>query len=194
MESEPNTILLLGRPGSGKGTQTKILSQALGWKTLSSGDRFKEIRDGEGALSERVRATYDTGRVLPDWLPMYLLEEALLNMEDSESIVVEGFGRTKSQAETIERVLAWLGRRFVVISLDVSEQEAMRRMLERAKSEHRPDSDVEEKIRERFDEFRNNTEPALDYFKSVGKLLIVNGEQAPEQVAHDIQTALNLTK
>jgi len=192
MQTDTNTILLLGRPGSGKGTQTKILSQALGWKTLSSGDRIKELRDGSGPLAERVRAGYDAGRLLPDWLPMYILEDTLINLDDQAGIVCEGFGRTKSQAEIIERVLAWLGRKFVVISLDVSEQEAMRRMLERAKVEHRPDSDVEEKIRERFDEFRNNTEPALDYFKSVGKLLVVNGQQTPEQVAAEIESALKL--
>jgi adenylate kinase len=185
-----DTVLLLGRPGSGKGTQTKLLAAARSWKSLSSGDTIKALRDGTDALALRVRACYDAGQLLPDWLPMYIFEDTLIKLSEGEGIICEGFGRTRAQAELIENILTWLGRGFVVINLEVSEEEAMRRMIERSKTEDRPDSNGEAKIRDRFTEFRKNTEPALEYFKSIDKLITINGEQDLEKVAEDIKKAL----
>ncbi len=185
-------VLLIGRPGSGKGTQTKMLAQTLGWKRLSSGDRFKEIRDGAGPLAERVRAVYDIGKFMPDWFADYLVEDVLLNMDSNQGIVIEGFGRTENQAHHLLELFSWLGRDFKVMHLAVSEDEALRRQLERGKKEDRPDSDVEAKIRARFAEFSEKTIPALTLFKEQNVLVEINGEQTPEKVASDIKEALSI--
>src|SRR3989344_8358147 len=169
------TVLLMGRPGSGKGTQAKLLADAFGWKSVSSGARFKEIRDGEGPLGKRVRQAYDAGKLLPDWFPTYLLQEFILNLNSKQGIVCEGFARTFSQAEAFNDIMAWLARPYVVLNLEVPEEEALRRQLERAETEHRPDSDAEEKVRTRFAEYRRNTEPALAYFRDKGTRIDIDG-------------------
>jgi len=187
------TVLLIGRPGSGKGTQAKLLADEFGWSRLSSGDTFKALRDGEGTLSDRVRASYDAGKLLPDWFAAYILEDTMLKLSNEASIVVEGFGRTRAQAQHLLDVVSWLGRDLTVVHLAVTEDEALRRQVERSKIEHRPDSDAEDKVRARFAEFTANTQPALDFFQEQNMLIEIDGEQTPEVVATSIRQALGLS-
>lgn len=182
-------VLLIGRPGSGKGTQAKILSEKLGWIRLSSGDRIKEIRDGSEPFSARVREMYDKGTLLPDWFADYLLESGLLELDPHVGVVAEGFGRTRSQAEHLTDITRWLGRNLKVINIDVSEEEVTRRMIERAKTQDRPDSNATDKINARLAQFEQETAPALEYFRAEGLVIDINGEQTPEEVAHDIAEA-----
>jgi len=190
MQNPIDTVLIIGRPGSGKGTQAKLLSEKLGWVRLSTGDRIKEIRDGFEPFSPRVREMYDKGTLLPDWFADYLLESSLLDLDSHVGVVAEGFGRTKSQAEHFVEIIEWLGRDLVVINLEVSEDEALRRMMSRAKTEDRPDSNAEDKIRDRFRAFDASTGPALEYFREKGLVVEVDGELTPEGVAEAIETAI----
>ncbi len=190
MNSKKDIVLIIGRPGSGKGTQAKLLSERLGWIRLSSGDRIKEIRDGNEAFSARVREMYDKGTLLPDWFADYLLESGLLELDAHVGVVAEGFGRTESQAKHLCEIVSWLGRNLVVLNLEVAEEEARRRMLDRAKMVDRPDSDVEEKILARFSQFTTDTAPALEFFRSKGLVMDVNGEETPEDIARTIENIL----
>lgn len=187
-----NTVLLIGRPGSGKGTQAKILSKELGWIRLSAGDLIKEIRDGSEPFSARVREMYDKGTLLPDWFADYLLEAGLLELDTHVGVICEGFGRTESQAVHLSEIIEWLGRKLVVVNLDVSEEEVMRRMMERAKTEDRPDSNAVEKIQERLAKFTAETGPALEYFRRLGLVVDINGELSPEDVAKQISAKLDI--
>lgn len=190
MQNPIDTVLIIGRPGSGKGTQAKLLSEKLGWVRLSTGDRIKEIRDGFEPFSPRVREMYDKGTLLPDWFADYLLESSLLDLDSHVGVVAEGFGRTRSQAEHFVEIIEWLGRDLVVINLEVSEDEALRRMMSRAQTEDRPDSNAEDKIRDRFRAFDASTGPALEYFREKGLVVEVDGELTPEGVAEAIETAI----
>ena len=135
---------------------------------------------------------YDKGTLLPDWFADYLLEAGLLELDTHVGIICEGFGRTRSQAEHLSEIIAWLGRKLVVVNLEVSEEEVMRRMLERAKTEDRPDSNAIEKIQERLSKFTNETGPALEYFREKGLVIDINGELSPEDVAKEVSAKLEL--
>jgi len=186
MQSKSNIVLLIGRPGSGKGTQAKLLGEKLGWLVLSSGDRFKGFRDGTGPLSARVREAYDKGEFMPDWFADYLLESGILELDPAQGVVMEGFARTRTQAEHLVEIMGWLHRTLTVVHLEVSEDRAKARMLERAQTMHRPDSDDALKIDIRFEEYRRNTEPSLDYLREQGLVTDVNGEQSPDAIAEQI--------
>lgn len=190
MQNPIDTVLIIGRPGSGKGTQAKLLSEKLGWVRLSSGDRIKDIRDGNEPFSARVREMYDKGTLLPDWFADYLLESGLLELDNHVGVVAEGFGRTHSQAEHFSEIVSWLGRDLMVFNLEVSEEEALRRMLSRAETEHRPDSNEEHKVRDRFTQFNEHTAPALELLRSKGYVVDIDGTQTPEEVANSIERAL----
>ena len=191
--AEPMNIVFVGRPGSGKGTQSTLLAERLGCKRFSSGEHLKALIDAHGPLAELIRRDYDRGQLSPDWLASYFFKEALIQLSSKESFVCEGFPRNLSQAELTDEIFTWLGRSYKVLHLHVGEEEALQRQLNRAKTEHRPDSDDQEKIQARFDVYRKRTEPLLDFFKSRGALIEINGEQTPEEISTDIRKALNIT-
>jgi adenylate kinase len=180
------TVLMLGRPGSGKGTQTSLLAEHQGWKTLSSGNTFRNLREGDGPLSVRVRETYDQGLLFPDWFPSYLFLNTLLNIKQEEGIVCEGFSRSVEQAQIFHEALEWLGRPYVVFNLEVSEEESTRRQAGRNKTDVRTDSGSPEIIQKRFAEYTNKTAPVLNFFKEKGTLVQIDGEQTPEQIAAEL--------
>ena len=187
-----NTILLIGRPGSGKGTQAQLLSERLAWIRLSSGDRIKQIRDGNEPFSARVRAVFDKGTLLPDWFADFLLEGGLLDLDSYVGVVTEGFGRTKQQALHYAEIIEWLGRNLMVINLEVSEEEALRRMSSRNTTQDRPDSNTEEMMRLRLAQFKEETMPALEYFRSIGVVKDIDGEKTPAEIAEDIEKLLSV--
>lgn len=187
-----NTILFIGRPGSGKGTQAKVLCDKTGWTHFSTGDRFKTLRDEQGALGDRVREAYDAGKLLPDWFATYMFEDVVLNLKPEDGLVCDGYPRSRGQAEIFDDILTWLGRPYTVVDLGVSEEEAMRRQLERAKVEDRPDSGTEEKIKARFLTYQTATEPILEFFREKGLVIEIDGEQTPEEVEQAIAKALNV--
>ena len=190
MASTTNTVLFIGRPGSGKGTQAKLIAEKMGWKMFSSGERFKEIRDGNEPFSARVREMYDKGILIPDWFADYLLESAMLGNTVDTGIILDGFGRTSDQAKHLIEIIEWLDRGFIVLNLEVPEEEVLRRMLKRSETEHRPDSDGEEKIKARLAQYDVNTAPALAYFRTQGVVTDIKGEQTPEEISAQIEQIL----
>lgn len=187
-----NTILLIGRPASGKGTQAALLSERLAWMRLSSGERIKQIRDGDEPFSERVRAVYDKGTLLPSWLADFILLRGLIDLEPYVGVVTEGFARTPDAARQYANIIDWLGRSLLVIHLAVSEEEALRRMHSRSAVQDRPDSDTEEKMRVRLAQYLEQTEPAIEHLRTLGVVADVDGEQTPEKIAEDIQKLIEV--
>ena len=187
MEPSPvSLVLIIGRPGSGKGTQTDLLAKKLGWKTFSSGAIFRELRAKPGPLGDKVRAVYDEGLLHPYWFPAYLFQNVILNTEPSEGLITEGLCRALKEAELFDDVLTWLGRGYIVINLAVSDEEAARRQSHRNKIDERADSNTPEKIQVRLNEYKENTEPVIDFFRTKGTLVEINGEQTPEEIAAEL--------
>jgi adenylate kinase len=189
-EKQIHTVILTGRPGSGKGTQGKLLAEDRGWMHFSTGVELKKVRDEESVLGDRVRELYDAGKLLPDWFATYLFEKAALGISHEAGIICEGYPRSLAQAHEFTEVVAWLDRPYVVIDLEVSDEEVTARMLKRSVAEHRPDSATVEQIQARLDTYHEHTRPVLEFFKERGKLLVVDGTGTEEEVARAIQEAL----
>lgn len=185
-----NTIILTGRPGSGKGTQGKLLAQAKGWVHFSTGEQFKMLREEDSVLGNRVKDIFDSGKLLPDWFATYLFEKAILNSGEHAGIVCEGYPRTLAQAREFVEIVSWLGRSYKVIELEVSDDEVTSRMLKRAVIEHRPDSATEEQIRTRLSTYHECTSPVLDFFKEQKTLTSVDGTGSIEDIASAVAQTL----
>lgn len=186
------TIFFVGRPGSGKETQARLLAEKTGYHILSTGEKFRELREHRDELGQRVKESYDTGKLLPTWFADYLFEDAILKLSHTTGIILEGSGRTVEQAERIHEVLKWLNRPYKVINLAISEEEATRRQQSRAKVTDRPESDTLEKIRIRLEEFRNCTAPAIEFFAGKGAVVEVNGERTIEEIHNDVMSRFGM--
>lgn len=191
MERATQTIVLMGLPGSGKGTQGNILADRLNGIRFSTGDRFRALREGEGVLSKRVREAYESGLLFPDWFATHLFEDAVLKLPADTSIIFDGFPRTLAQAKSLDETMDWLGRPYKVINLVVDEAEALRRQIERSKTDDRPDSSTEEKVRVRFNEYQKTGE-AVEFFREKGVLIEVNGVGKIEDIAEEIARQLTI--
>jgi len=183
------TIALVGKTGSGKGTQAELLANKLGYTSFSTGDQFRKLRLREDALGDKVREIYDQGHLFPGWFASYLFEDALFSLEGDAGIVFEGMGRSVEESQMFEEVTSWLGRGYTIIELQISDQTAKERMRKRK----RDDMDSEEYLDARLIEYKEKTAPAIEYFRSIGKLLEVDGEPSVEEVFKNISKALNIS-
>jgi adenylate kinase len=191
MQSEQiKTFVFMGRSGSGKGTQAKLLSDTTGFAVFSSGEKFRELRAQPGVLGTRVREAYDTAQLLPAWFAEYLFEDALLKLAPDAGIIFEGTGRWREEAERFHEVAGWLGRAYRVLYLDIGEEEGRERQTKRALVQHRPDSNTAEKIKIRFDEYNAHTADALAYFRAQGVVIDIPAEGAIDAIHQDIMLKL----
>lgn len=191
MNTPTHSVILMGRPGSGKGTQGKLLAGEKGWLHFSTGEQFKELRGQDTQLGERVRTVFDSGALLPDWFATYLFEKTVLTLAPDAGIVCEGYPRSLTQAKEFIEILSWLGRPYSVIELDVSDDEVTQRMLKRALEEHRPDSSTEEQIRTRLATYHEHTAPVIHFFKQQGTFTAVDGTGSVEEIATNILSTLS---
>jgi adenylate kinase len=186
------TIVLMGRPGSGKETQANLLSEKTGYAVFSTGKKFRELRERTDALGQHVREGYDAAKLLPPWFAQYLFEDALFKLGADDGIIFEGTGRTVAEAELFHEVATWLGRDYQVIYLDLEEEEARRRQTERALVQNRTDSNTAAKITTRFDEYNTHTAKALEFFREKGVVIDVPAAGSIESIHQDIISKLGV--
>lgn len=183
-------IILLGPPGSGKGTQGALLSERTSLPSVSTGDLLRSAVQRDTPLGREAKQYIDQGLLVPDAVILGLIEEVLTSPQAADGVIMDGFPRTVAQAEAVERVLA--GRRATVdrvLSIDVPEDELVRRMIGRARVEGR-DDDVPEAIRQRFAVYEEQTAPLIAYYKERGLLTTVSGMGGIEEIAQRVEEAV----
>jgi len=204
-------IVLLGPPGSGKGTQAKRLSNELGLVHISTGDILREAVKSGTALGKQAKEYMDKGELVPDDLVIAIVKEKIGEMKDS-SIILDGFPRTVIQAKKLETILPV----DVVINLNVDENNVIERLTKRRtcrncgaifhlifnppKKEgvcdycggdlYQRNDDREETVRERLRVYRENTLPLIDYYRQKRKLVEINGNRKIDEVYADIRKTL----
>lgn len=179
-------FFFVGRPGSGKETQSRLLAEKLGYDMFSTGLKFREIIASGSQLGNKIKTDYEQGLLMPTWVADFMFENYVFNLAEDKGAVFEGSGRDKEQAETIEKVCAWLGRPYTVLNLEVSEDEVVRRSLARKRDATDSDESI---IRNRLSEYARLTHPAIQYFHSIGKCVDIKGEGTPEAIHADVMAA-----
>jgi adenylate kinase len=190
--TDTKTFLMMGRPGSGKGTQAKLLAEKLGGATIySSGARLREMAARGGFFGNKTKAVMERGDLMPIWVSQYLFEEALIGLEPQDKIIFEGSCRILEEAMRFHEAAVWLERPYLAIYIDAPEDKLRERIAKRAQIEGRAD-DAQAAVQERFDNFTNLTLKSVEYFDSEKTLIRVNGDQSVEQVHAEIVKALGL--
>ena len=191
MINQVNTFLMMGRPGSGKGTQAALLARRLGGAVYSSGTRLREMAATGSHFGDKAKSVMASGGLMPIWVSQFLFEEELIKLEPTGVVVFEGSCRIKEEAERFHEVAGWLERPYKAIYIDVPEELLKERLHKRSVALGRAD-DSQEVLAERFGNFTTLTTQSIEYFKSQGKLVTVNGNQSPEVVQAEIVAALKI--
>jgi adenylate kinase len=180
-------ILILGPQGSGKGTQAKLIAKLHDVPHVATGDILRGAVAEGSELGQRVQPILERGDLVPDDLMVDLIRERL---EDEHGFVLDGFPRTVPQAEALDAMLLEIEKPLdVVLLLEVSDDVAVDRLLQRGAEEHRPD-DEPEAIRNRLRLYHGLTEPVVERYRSGGMLVSVDGEQTVDEVFGAIEDAL----
>lgn len=173
-------FFFVGRPGSGKETQSKRLAEKLGFEIFMTGAKFREIVASGSFLGERIRHIYEQGLLMPSWVADYMFENFVFNLPPEEGAIFEGSGRDVNQAKVIEEVCTFLGRPYTVFNLEVSDAEVMARSALRGRDK----TDAPEVVKTRLEEYAKLTGPAIEHFRALGKCVEIHGDRTPDEV-HD---------
>ena len=212
-------IILLGAPGSGKGTQAELLQSRLGLTHIASGDLFRENINEQTDLGKLAKVYIDQGHLVPDEVTINMIRNRLLNPDAAHGLLFDGFPRTIPQAEAMDELVATLGRKIdFVINLTVSDPELLRRLsgrlicrecqvpfhrdfnqfdtcpLGKCSGEciYQREDDKPLTVLARLEVFHKQTTPLIKYYEEKGNLVTMSGEGAVESVYNQILHAILL--
>lgn len=175
-------LVVIGRPGAGKGTQCALLAQHLGIPHVSTGDLLRELSIQETPFGSQAQVFMNRGHLVPDHLVLRLLEARLAQPDIAErGFLLDGFPRTVEQAETLDTLLAPRGVD-AVIELVVGAETVMERLGIRARRD-----DTEAAVTRRLEQHDHNSVPVLAWYEARTALLRVDGDRPADRVAAELR-------
>jgi adenylate kinase len=185
-------IILFGPPGSGKGTQSQNLVAKYNLKHLSTGDLLRSEIAAKTPLGLEAKGFMDNGILVPDEVVIGMISSALEANPGVNGFLFDGFPRTYAQAEALDKLLALHKTNIaLVLALEVSEEELVKRLLNRGLTSGRPDDVDELVIRERIIEYERKTTVVADYYRESGKVVSINGEGSVEAIFDALCSAID---
>ncbi len=185
------SIVMLGAPGAGKGTQAVRIAETHGIPHISTGEMLRAAIAAGSEMGQKVKGIVESGALVPDELIVEVIRERLSQPDARNGFVLDGFPRTIGQAEALDVLLAELGRPLqIVLELELAEETAVERMLGRAADQGRAD-DTPEVIKNRFEVYRRQTEPLSNYYRSTGILVAVDSSPGMDEVFAAIERVLD---
>lgn len=176
-------LVLFGPPGAGKGTQAEKLIEKYGFNHISTGEVIREqIRKGT-ELGRSVQSYIEKGQLAPDGLVIDIIADYVAKHKDAKGNIFDGFPRTTVQAKAFDEIMEKNGTPVsVMLSLEVPDEELVKRLLLRGKESGRADDGNEGVIRDRIDVYKAQTAVVADHYKPQGKHRAVNGLGTIEEI------------
>ncbi|MGH1348088.1 MAG: adenylate kinase [Nannocystales bacterium] len=210
-ESSRTGIMLIGAPGSGKGTQAKKLKESLGYAHVSTGDLLRAAVKQGTELGKQAKSFMDAGGLVPDELVIGLLEEALTKPETEQGFILDGFPRTAVQAEALDAKVSLDKVIYMKVPFELIEERITGRRM--SKSGHvyhvkynppenegvcdvtgedlyQRSDDTPAKVQERLDKFVAETQPVVPRYQAKGIVVEVDGVGTPDEVFARINAVL----
>lgn len=183
-------VVLLGAPGSGKGTQAASLKTSLAVPHVSTGDLLRAAVREATPLGLKAKAVMESGQLVSDEIVLGMLEERLAHADAARGFILDGYPRNVAQCAALEALLARIGQPIdVAVKLEVPSEMIVERIAGRAAAEGRQD-DTPETVRERLRIYAEQTEPVAGYFADKGKLVVIDGVGPLDEVFARIHAAL----
>lgn len=170
-------VILFGPPGSGKGTQSEKLIAKYGFKHLSTGDLLRSEIASKTTLGLEAKSIMDKGQLVPDEVVIGMISHALESNPKATGFLFDGFPRTEAQSIALDKLLQTYNTEIsVFLALEVSEEELVKRLLNRGLTSGRSDDTNEDVIRARIVEYENKTRVVADYYQKFNKVAHIKGE------------------
>ena len=183
-------IVLLGAPGSGKGTQAKRLKVDLGIAHISTGDLLRAAVRAGTPLGLKAKAVMESGQLVSDDIVLGLLEERLAQSDTKPGFILDGYPRNLAQANALDELLARVGQPLdAVVKLNVPDAAIVKRCEIRFEQEHRAD-DNPETVRKRLAVYAEQTAPVADFYAQRGLLTQIDGVGEIEAIGDRVLAAL----
>jgi adenylate kinase len=183
-------IVLLGAPGSGKGTQAAMLKAELRVPHISTGDLLRAAVKAGTPLGLKAKAVMESGRLVSDDIVLDMLEERITEPDAKNGFILDGYPRNVAQCEALEALLDRIGQPLdIAVKLKVPSELIVERIAGRAAAEGRKD-DTPETVRERLRVYAEQTAPVAQHFDAIGRLRIVDGVGDVDAVFKRIIAAL----
>lgn len=170
-------LIILGLPGSGKGSQAKLLEQRFGWKHVSTGDICRETAIKDTVLGKRVKQLLEEGKLVPD----EIMNKMVVDILPKTDYILDGYPRTEEQAVFLDTI----SNPDAAILLNVSDTVVIERMLKRKRED-----DTKEIIKKRVEDSISNISSIADYYGNYGMLIIVDANKTIEEVDKEIRKKL----
>lgn len=185
-------LILFGPPGSGKGTQSDKLVARYGLIHLSTGNLLREEIANQTPLGLEAKSFMDKGRLVPDEVVIGMVDAYFDKHKGARGFLFDGFPRTAAQAEALDSLLAKKNTSIAaVLALDVTEEELVKRLLNRGKTSGRSDDTNEAVIRNRFAVYMQETTAVAVHYKAAGKFESIHGEGTVDDIFGAICKAID---
>lgn len=201
-------IVIIGPPGAGKGTQARLLSEKYGYPQISTGDILREMAQAETVLGQEIRTTLASGKLVSDEILAEVIRTRTSRPDCENGYILDGFPRTINQAHQLEELAEQQKKEVLLVRAMVHEEVLFRRLTGRStcpkcgeiynvyfrppkvegvcdldgeKLKQRSD-DNPEAVQRRFAEYRTATAPLIEYYRSNGRLIEIDGEGKVEEI------------
>lgn len=183
-------LVLLGAPGSGKGTQAARLKTHLGVAHISTGDLLRAEVAAGSALGQAAQAVMARGDLVSDDILLGMLEDRLSRPDVARGFILDGYPRNLAQAAALGELLQRIGQPFdAAVQLEVDNELLVERLAGRAQAEGRAD-DNPESVRKRLRVYDEQTAPVIAFYREQGQLTVVDGVGALDEVFARIVAAI----
>ncbi|MCO6498540.1 MAG: adenylate kinase [Chitinophagaceae bacterium] len=185
-------FILFGPPGSGKGTQSEKLIAKYGLKHLSTGDLLRSEIAKKTPLGLKAKKLMDKGSLVPDEVVIGMISDMVDANKGAGGFLFDGFPRTIVQAEELDKLLKARKTQInIVLAMDVSEAELVKRLLKRGETSGRSDDVNEDIIRARIAEYHKKTSAVLDHYQKFDKVVHVKGEGSIDEIFERLTAQLD---
>ncbi len=185
-------IVILGAPGSGKGTQAFMLVEHMGIPHISTGALLRNAAKKGTELGLKAKAIIDQGELIPDDVMSGIIEERLGRDDVANGFILDGYPRNVAQAKSLDIMLERLEKPVEeAIHIDVDPEQIIKRIAKRALEEGRSD-DTEKTVRNRMRVYAEQTAPVADYYEEKGLLTRVLGDGNKDEIQQRIRSVLNI--